>query len=84
MRVGLPRHTYPIPGMAPSVHVKINTYNGPGYWGAGDAGENAETLLHELGHVFNFIHNAGRFTVSNFAEFRDHYAFDKEVKKHCF
>jgi RHS repeat-associated protein len=77
---GLP----PIPGFAPSVRIKINTYNGPGYWGSGDAADNAETLLHELGHAFNFIHGAGGFPVSNFTEFRHPYAFDDEVKKNCF
>ena len=79
-----PAGPLPIPGLASRVTVKINTFNSPGWWGAGDASDNAETLLHELGHAFNFIHNAGGFAVPDYAEIRAPYAFDKVVKKNCF
>ena len=87
--VALTRPTFPfIPGQASGVVTTINTYLAPvktlGYWSEGDPTENAMTLLHELGHAFNFIRHAGGFSISNFAEAKDNYAFDKEVKKNCF
>ncbi len=81
------RPTFPfIPGHASGVVMTINTFQTSiaGYWSAGDPAENAETLLHELGHAFNFIRNAGGFAIPNSAENADKYAFDKKVRKNCF
>jgi hypothetical protein len=64
---------------------KANSRNLPVgcFWGAGDVGDNAETLLHELGHAFNDLRNAGGFAIPNSAEHSDKYAFDKVVRKNC-
>jgi hypothetical protein len=43
---------------ARSVTVKINSFNDPSlgiYWNAGNDQVNATTLIHELGHAFNFL-----------------------------
>ena len=35
------------------------------YWNIGNASENAETLLHELGHIYNFTRGSGGFSLPN-------------------
>jgi RHS repeat-associated protein len=48
--------------------IEINTYNNPSvgvYWNAGNAQVNALTLLHELGHIFNFLFGNGSSTIVN-------------------
>jgi hypothetical protein len=80
-----PAGRFPIPGLAGKVSITINTYNdGNLYWNDGYVDENAETLLHELGHAFNFLHGAGGFAISNLAEIKDPYAFDKRIWDKCF
>ena len=82
---GAALHPLRLIGFAKTVTMKINTYNAIGYWPQLSTAERAETLLHELGHAFNFMsHNTGPFKVSNLAELKDKYAFDKEVQKNCF
>jgi hypothetical protein len=79
-----PAGLVPIPGLAGKVKISINELSGYGFWNNGDATENAETLLHELGHVFNDLRGAGGFALPNSAENSDPYAFDKLVKQKCF
>jgi len=79
-----PAGLVPIPGLAGKVKISINELPGYGFWNNGDATENAETLLHELGHVFNDLKGAGGFALPNSAENNDPYAFDKLVKQKCF
>jgi len=46
--------------------IDINPYNNPSigiYWNAGNADVNAITLIHELGHLFNFVFGAGSSTI---------------------
>lgn len=74
----------PIPGFAPKEKIVINELSGYGFWNNGDATENADTLLHELGHAFNDIRGAGNFALPNSAEDSDPYAFDKLIKQTCF
>ncbi len=38
-----------------STVTKINAREGNGYWNKGDSAENANTILHELGHVLRFL-----------------------------
>jgi hypothetical protein len=48
--------------------IEINTYNDPStgvYWNAGNTQANALTLLHELGHIFNFLFGNGSSTIIN-------------------
>jgi len=82
---GYLRNPFRLVGFASKVGITINTYNGAGYWLQATTTERAETLLHELGHAFNFMsHRTGGFTISNTAEIKDKYAFDKVVNKNCF
>ena len=52
----------------------------PGAWNNGNPYENALTLLHELGHVFNNLAGAGGFKLPD----ADNSKFDAEIKKNCF
>jgi hypothetical protein len=74
----------PIPGLASKVTITINTFNdGNLYWNDGNTDENARTVLHELGHAYNFLRGSGGFARSNLAELKDSYAFDKEIEQKC-
>jgi RHS repeat-associated protein len=53
------------------------------YWNINNIGYNAETLLHETGHLYNFSRGSGGFAVKNPAELRDDEAFDKMIKAKC-
>ena len=79
-----PAGLLPIPGLARKAKTTINELSGYGFWNNGDTTENAETLLHELGHIFNDLKGSGGFALSNAAESNDPYAFDKVVKQKCF
>jgi RHS repeat-associated protein len=67
------------------VNVTINSYTGTNgtYWNDGNTNENASTLLHELGHVFNFLRGSGGFAVSNITELKNPYAFDQAIQQNC-
>ena len=80
-----PAGILPIPGLASKVKITINELSGYSFWNNGDATENAETLLHELAHVFNDLSGAGGFKLPNSAENKsDPYAFDTLIRKKCF
>jgi hypothetical protein len=75
-----------LPGRASSVTITINTFNDARglYWNAGDADENALTLLHELGHAFNFLKGAGGFVFGNIDIKGNHSGkYDAEIKEKC-
>jgi len=47
----------------PGLHMKFSMYSGAsglGYWNTSDNTVRAETLLHELGHVFGYLHAGTR------------------------
>jgi RHS repeat-associated protein len=74
----------PLPGLAGKVSITINVYNDADlYWNDADTDENARTLLHELGHAFNFLRGSGGFALRNGAERTDKYAFDKLIEEKC-
>jgi hypothetical protein len=52
-------------------------------WNRGDTEANALTILHELGHVFNFSRGSGGFAIGNLAELKDPYSFDKLIMSKC-
>ena len=76
----------PIPGLAGKVIIFINTYNSDTglYWNDANVDENAETLLHELGHAFNYLRGSGGFAISELGEIRNRYAFDNRIRETCF
>jgi hypothetical protein len=79
-----PAGLLPIPGLAGKVSISINQSAGYGFWNNGDTVENADTLLHELGHAFNDLKGAGGFALPNSAEKNDPYAFGKLIQQKCF
>jgi RHS repeat-associated protein len=80
-----PAGRFPIPALAGRVTSTINSYDDTNtYWNDGMTDENAKTLLHELGHAFNFLRGAGGFAISNLKEIRDPYVFDKLIEDRCF
>ncbi len=48
-----------------TITINSGTYPGGIYWNNGDAGVNAITLLHELGHAFNDLFGKGSSTIIN-------------------
>ena len=52
-------------------------------WNVNNVAFNAETLLHEMGHLYNFVRGAGGFAVPNRAELKDKEAFDKVIEDKC-
>ena len=52
-------------------------------WNVNNVAFNAEILLHEMGHLYNFVHGAGGFAVPNRAELKDKEAFDKVIEDKC-
>ena len=52
-------------------------------WNIGNVDFDAETLLHEMGRLYNFVRGSGGFAVSNRAEIVDGEAFDKVIKDKC-
>lgn len=52
-------------------------------WNIGNTDENAETILHELAHLYNFSRGSGGFAIGNLAEGSDPFAFDKIIKEKC-
>ncbi len=52
-------------------------------WNVYNVGFNAETLLHEMGHLFNFSRGSGGFAPPNVAELRNSQAFDQLIHKDC-
>ena len=82
-----PAGKLPIPVLSGRVTITINEYISPSgslYWNAGDTTANAELLLHELGHAFNFLRGSGGFAISNLSEYRNSMAFDNIINKTCF
>jgi hypothetical protein len=54
------------------------------YWNDGNVTNNAETLLYELGHAYNFLKGSGGFAISNLAEIRHPNSFEKLIDTKCF
>lgn len=81
-----PAGIFPIPGLAGKVSITINELvsSGLSLWNSGNTLENADTLLHELGHAFNDLRGAGGFAIPNSAESKDNLAFDTLIKQKCF
>jgi hypothetical protein len=79
---------YPLPPFLKSnaVDIVINTYNDDAhlYWNDGDADENAVTLLHELGHLYNFVRGSGGSQLSNLKEAFNSSANDNILITKCF
>src|SRR6266496_3335036 len=61
-------------GSSANVHLNSMSWNRPS-----NTDGNAETLLHELGHVYNFTRGSGGFALPNRAELGDDQAFDKLI-----
>ena len=76
---GFPRlsRTQGIQGSSATVSINAES------WNIGNTEFNAETILHELGHVYNFTRGSGNFAVSNPAEIRNAEAFDEVIKDKC-
>jgi hypothetical protein len=55
----------------------------PAVWNIDDVGFNAETLLHEMGHLYNFSRGSGGFALSNPKELWNSGAFDALIGKDC-
>jgi hypothetical protein len=53
------------------------------FWNLGNTEQNAATILHELGHVYNFTVGSGGFRIGNLSELGDSFAFDKLIKDNC-
>jgi RHS repeat-associated protein len=53
------------------------------WWNGYGEDQNASTILHELGHVYNFSRGSGGFAISNLTEGRDPAVFDKLIRKKC-
>jgi hypothetical protein len=62
-----------------SATVSINS----AYWNVDNVAYNAETLLHELGHVYNFVRGSGNFALSNSSELTNSGAFDQLIEAKC-
>jgi hypothetical protein len=52
-------------------------------WNIDNVDFNAETLLHEMGHLYNFVRGSGGFAVPNRAEITNSQAFDKVIEDKC-
>ena len=65
------------------VTITINEYTNPGYvfWNAGNAAENAETLLHELAHAYTLLLGSGGF---NGTRFISDASLDSLIQTDCF
>ena len=74
----LPSLSNGITGTGANISIK-----GPDYWNVNNIDYNAETLLHEMGHLYNFSRGSGGFAVKNPAEFKDSEAFDKVIHQKC-
>jgi hypothetical protein len=66
-----------IQGSRANISIHRNFWNGYG------ADQNAETILHELGYVYNFTRGSGGFRISNLTEGDDRSAFDKLIETNC-
>jgi RHS repeat-associated protein len=53
------------------------------YWNRGNTDFNANTILHELGHVYNFVRGSGGFAIGNLSEASDPFAFGKLIEEKC-
>jgi RHS repeat-associated protein len=62
-----------------SATVSINS----SWWNIDNVPYNAETLLHELGHVYDFVRGSGGFALKNRAEIKNNQAFDQLIKQKC-
>ena len=62
---------------------RANVHPNRRFWNMGGVSNNAETLLHELGQVYDFTRGSGGFTLPNRAELGDDFAFDKVIEEKC-
>ena len=71
-----------LPLQSKKVSITINSYSDPGgvYWNDGNAGVNAITLLHELGHAFNDLFGSGSSTIENDVNWRGKMNMDAETR----
>ncbi len=53
------------------------------YWNDNNVAFNAETLLHEMGHLYNFVRGSGGFALPNKAELKNASAFDTLIDQKC-
>jgi hypothetical protein len=75
---------FPLPSINQGITgSRANIHFNRRWWNVGNAAENAETLLHELGHLYNFTRGSGGFALPNRAELTDDRAFDKLIKEKC-
>jgi RHS repeat-associated protein len=73
----LPSFTQGLTGT--SANISMNAQ----YWNIDNVGYNAETLLHEMAHLYDFVRGSGAFAVSNIAELTNSGAFDAIIHKDC-
>jgi RHS repeat-associated protein len=75
---------FPIPSLSAGITGTSATISiKASWWNVNNVAYNAETLLHELGHVFNFVRGSGGFALPNRAELKDSQAFDKLIEDKC-
>jgi hypothetical protein len=74
----LPSLRYGVTGSSANISI-----NAPGYWNVDNVNYNAETLLHEMGHLYNWVRGSGGFALSNFSEGKNSGAFDALINKDC-
>lgn len=67
------------------VTITINSFDDAKlYWNDAKTDGNASTLLHELGHAFNFLRGSGGSQLRNLGEFTDDKVNDRLIKETCF
>jgi hypothetical protein len=64
-----------------TVTIRIKT---KGYWNIGNDEYNANTLLHELGHAYNFLRGSGGSKLDNLLEPIRGGHNDDIIKQNCF
>ena len=73
----LPNFNQGLTGTSATISINSNTWNNT------TVDYNAETLLHEMAHLYDFVRGSGGFALKNRAEFADHQAFDKLIEDKC-
>jgi len=75
---------FPLPSLrsgitGTSATISINASS----WNVDNVPFNAETLLHEMAHLYNFVRGSGGFAIPNRAELANSDAFDKVIEDKC-